>query len=398
MKLISKFLPLLLCVFICLSCIKKDIYTVTATNSLEIERNSETIELPLQAILAFYKVKAENIAVYDGAKKVLTQLIDIDNDSKNEIIIFQANFLANQTKQFKIVTQKKQQSTKKLKRSTFCRIVPERIDDFAWENDKVAFRTYGPKCQKMFEDGTPGGLISSGIDCWAKRVDYPIINKWYKGHQSGISYHEDHGEGLDAYHVGTTRGCGGIAIVQNDNYVLSENFTSWNVLANGPIRSVFELEYPPIKVNGSEVKEKKRITLDLGSNLYHNQVLYTSAKNIDTTAIGLALHQGKGKKASSIEEGWVSYWEPMAGSEIGTGIIRDSKTITSIEANETLVKDETFNNIWLKTKIKENNFSYWAGFGWKKAGEFKSAEDWQNYLKEESLKKANPINISITKK
>ncbi|NEU68475.1 DUF4861 domain-containing protein [Spirosoma agri] len=26
---------------------------------------------------------------------------------------------------------------------TYCRYVPERYDDFAWENDKVAFRIYG---------------------------------------------------------------------------------------------------------------------------------------------------------------------------------------------------------------------------------------------------------------
>lgn len=28
--------------------------------------------------------------------------------------------------------------------SAFCRQVPERMDDFAWENDRGAFRMYGP--------------------------------------------------------------------------------------------------------------------------------------------------------------------------------------------------------------------------------------------------------------
>ena len=54
---------------------------------------------------------------------------------------------------------------------TFARYVPERIDDFAWENDKIAFRAYGPKARK--------GAENSGIDCWLKRVEYPIIDKWY---------------------------------------------------------------------------------------------------------------------------------------------------------------------------------------------------------------------------
>jgi len=46
--------------------------------------------------------------------------------------------------------------------------------NFAWENDKVAFRTYGPEApasDKMADlrDGT----LTAGIDCWMKRVDYP---------------------------------------------------------------------------------------------------------------------------------------------------------------------------------------------------------------------------------
>ena len=51
------------------------------------------------------------------------------------------------------------------------RFVPERKDDFAFENDKVAFRIYGPALKDSKEN--------SGIDCWLKRVDYPTIDKWY---------------------------------------------------------------------------------------------------------------------------------------------------------------------------------------------------------------------------
>ena len=54
---------------------------------------------------------------------------------------------------------------------THCRFVPERLDDFAWENVKIAFRAYGLAARDRTEN--------SGIDCWLKRVDYPIIDKWY---------------------------------------------------------------------------------------------------------------------------------------------------------------------------------------------------------------------------
>lgn len=81
------------------------------------------------------------------------------------------------------------------------RFVPDREDDFAWENDKVAFRVYGPASRGV-------GPVS-GVDAWFKKVDYPIIDKWYAERLEGKSYHEDRGEGYDPFHVGPTRGVGG---------------------------------------------------------------------------------------------------------------------------------------------------------------------------------------------
>ena len=102
------------------------------------------------------------------------------------------------------------------KSATFCRLVPERKDDFAWENDKIAFRAYGPALRKSKEN--------SGIDCWLKRVNYPIINKWYKDSAAGKSYHKDHGEGYDPYKVGDSRGCGGTALWLNGHMITSNVF------------------------------------------------------------------------------------------------------------------------------------------------------------------------------
>ena len=58
-------------------------------------------------------------------------------------------------------------STKTPQTSVHARYVPERMDDFAFENDKVAFRVYGPALTDSAEN--------NGTDCWLKRVDYPIV-------------------------------------------------------------------------------------------------------------------------------------------------------------------------------------------------------------------------------
>ena len=72
----------------------------------------------------------------------------------------------------------------------FARYIPERLDDFAWENDKIAHRTYGPALAAARAPGSGKEvLVSSGLDVWSKRVAYPVVDRWYnKGHDH---YHHD---------------------------------------------------------------------------------------------------------------------------------------------------------------------------------------------------------------
>lgn len=373
-------------------------YKIVVTNPSDLDRVSETMEIQLSDVPDLIESTYEDLVVLDGNDEVvLVQYMDMNQDSIIDRIIFQTDLKPHESKTFLLAIDENDTPKEEPTLRTFCRIVPERMDDFAWENDRVAFRSYGPECQRLYEQGIAGGLISSGIDAWTKRVDYPIINKWYQADRNGQSYHEDHGEGLDAYHVGTTRGCGGTAILYDENYVLSKNFTRWTVLANGPIRSVFELEYAPIEVGGQSVLEKKRMTLDLGSHLYRSGVSYTSKNSLDYAAIGLALHEGKGSVHQNLEEGWVSFWEPFGDSELGTGILLDPTVLYSVQVNDTLSTDESLNNIWAHVEVKNNTYDYWAGFGWKKSGYFKSQEEWEKYLKEEASKRRWPIQVKIIK-
>ncbi|MGC3992100.1 MAG: DUF4861 family protein [Chthoniobacteraceae bacterium] len=79
-------------------------------------------------------------------------------------------------------------------------------------------------------------MISSGVDVWCKRVPYLIVNRWY----TKSLYHEESGEGLDMYDTGKTRGCGGTGIWDGKTLAVSHNWIAWKVLANGPVRTVFE--------------------------------------------------------------------------------------------------------------------------------------------------------------
>ena len=74
------------------------------------------------------------------------------------------------------------------------RPVPERADDFIWENDYVIYRAYG----KTLEDSIDF-LTSPGFDIWVKHPGKLVADQLYKDElENGLSYHNDRGLGKDA--------------------------------------------------------------------------------------------------------------------------------------------------------------------------------------------------------
>jgi len=259
------------------------------------------------------------------------------------------------------------------KPATFCRFVPERSDDFAWENDKVAFRVYGPALEKSNEN--------SGIDCWLKRVDYPIINKWYKEAEEGKSYHKDHGEGSDPYHVGSSRGCGGLGLWIDGKLITSNVFKEWKVVQCTPEESVFMLTYR-WAYGGDQYKEEKQISIQLGDRLFN--AVSTFWKNGELAkglpiAIGLTTHDGKAAVSKNVSEGWMACWETIEGSDLGTGVKIDPARIQAFKQVKSKKKDESHALIITQTDAK-GQVEYRAGYGWAKAGEIKTSADWNAYL------------------
>lgn len=257
--------------------------------------------------------------------------------------------------------------------ATFCRFVPERADDFAWENDKIAFRAYGPALKAKGED--------SGFDCWLKRVDYPIINKWYKQNVEGKSYHKDHGEGYDPYKVGSSRGCGGLALWIDGKMVISNVFTDWEVIDSDADESIFVLRYE-YQVGSDVYTEEKQISIKLGDRLFKSISTFKKngkvAKDLPI-AIGLVRHHTTDLVSKNLSEGWMSIWEPMDDSELGTGVLIDPKRIVDFQLLETGKKLEDHALIITQTDAK-GQVEYWAGYGWEKAGEIKTSKDWNAYL------------------
>ena len=366
--------------------------TISITNSLKTDRQFETVALSRKVVGLENALDIEKFGVQELETKIflVSQWVDEDGDGIVDVLLFQPKINALETKKFEVVLNTDPQS-KVDEVSCYSRFVPERTDDYAWENNKVAFRTYGPVAQKMVEDKIKGGTLTSGIDAWLKRVEYPVINKWYEKYTTGTgTYHKDTGEGLDNFHVGASRGIGGVAVKIDTTYYYSKNFISWKTITTGPIRTSFILTYDDWDAAGNKITEVKHISLDYGSFLSKFVISVTGTKELST---GITLHNNDGKTEGNLKEGWIDYWQPLDDSEIGTGIVFPKNSMISFE--KYVVANKDLCNLYAKVKVKDNKVTYYTGFGWKKQGEFTTKEAWEKYLGQFANKINNPLVVSI---
>ncbi|MBV6428110.1 MAG: hypothetical protein KIPDCIKN_02636 [Haliscomenobacter sp.] len=369
---------------------------IVVTNPLPIDRRSETVAIQLADLKDFTAGSApEALTIKEAASKqaFVRQLLDYDQDGTPDELIFQVDIRANEHKKYLLEKSKRGASEQpEPEKTTFSRFVPERIDDYAWENDRVAFRTYGPEAQRLVEEKQPGGTLSSGIDLWLKRTPYPVIEKWYAGHlDSAGFYHVDHGEGYDPYHVGASRGTGGAGVWLDGNLLTGKNFIRYRTIATGPIRTVFELDYAPWSPYG--IQETKRISLDLGSNFSKFEVRLNAQQAPPNYTLGITLHDGRGEPRLNREEGWFRHWEPIDDSFVGEGIVLDPGLVDDALVHRSQTPDQS--QILIATRPPNGMLTYYAGFAWVKSGQVTSVGDWEAMLKKQAQCLAQPLQIKI---
>src|ERR1044072_1106241 len=359
--------------------------TVTAVNKLNIARHSDTLEVAAAALAPLGEKDLMKLHVRDSlGKEVLSQAVDTDYDDyhKPDVLIFQTDFQPNETKNFTVVTGPKREYYREDFRA-YGRFVRERFDDFAWENDLVAHRNYGKGL--ITWKGEP--LTSSAIDIWSKRTSKLVINDWYMID----NYHADHGEGVDAYSAGPTRGCGGSGIWSNGQLYIPTNFVDSRVLTNGPIRVMFELVYEPFDVNGVKVSQVLRVSLDAGSQLNQFRASYQAPPGGESLALAIGLKKVKdAQKHLNAERGWFTVWEPVEKNQgmQGLAIVVDARTFDGV------TEDSRNHLLVLKPGITAP-VSYWAGFAWDRAGKITSADSWTAYVDQSGERLRSPIDVTV---
>lgn len=361
--------------------------TVKAVNTLQLARASQTIELSAQQLAPLGENDLEKIHVQDaGGRELVVQAVDTDFDAlhKPDQIIFQSDFAPGETKTF-VVTAGKKQEFKPGDYKVYGRFVRERFDDYAWENDLIAHRTYG----KALETWKGEPLTSSAIDIWSKLNPTLVINEWYM--MGDAFYHHPNSNGADDYSAGASRGDGGNGVWADNKLWVAKNFVNSRTLASGPIRVLFELDYDSFEVNGAKVTETMRVSLDAGSQMDHYKVMFKPENGaVLTPAIGLKKVKGEEKRFNAAD-GSLVIWEPMEknlGMQ-GVAIVVDPKSVVQ-------QAEDKANDLLVVKAAPDNSISYWAGFAWDKAGKITTQDAWKKYVAEFAQGVQSPIEVSIT--
>jgi hypothetical protein len=360
---------------------KTDVVVVTLTNPLAVKRVAETIALALADLVKVVPgLELKKLQVVDAkGKLVLSQLVDSDGDENPDQILFQTDLGPSESKAFKLRVGERA-SAVEADYKAYGRFVRERHDDFAWENDLIAHRMYGPDLETCKKEP----LTTSGVDVWVKRVPKLVVNEWYMTD----NYHHDHGEGADFYGVGKSRGCGGLGIWSGGKLQVSKNFTGTRVLANGPIRLVFELTYAPWGT--ARVAETKRVTLDAGTHFNKFESTFKGGKGTLSFAIGIAKHPG-GVVEIADKAPWMRVWEPLnegKSGNLGTAIVLPMGA--KVEAQQS---DLDF--LLVTPAPKSGPLTYYVGTSWDRTSAAGGAANWTKEAQLLSSRIANPVQVKL---
>lgn len=266
---------------------------------MNVDRTDEVIILTKEQLAKKVELKEGLLPVFefDEDKIIPSQCDDLDGDGNWDEVVFIVDFSANETKQIEVDFLPKEQYPEFEKRTNLrLAIIQEdgtykEVDKYRalpckesfeiiaqaesvnWENDKIAFRNYFD-CRNV-------------KDLFGKLKPEMILDKLSTPEMG--SYHNLNDWGMDVLHCGSSLGSGGLAILKNDSlYRLgSTEVYEYQKIVEGPVRSVFELQYSGWDVNGEMLKAVERISIYPGKYWFESDVTFSGSTDDDQVVTGI---------------------------------------------------------------------------------------------------------------
>lgn len=387
------------------ACTQEQSIDVTVTNPSAMNRLNEMTEIPKDAVA---KLNGNSFIISDNNGTQIPYQITYDKK-----IIFPVNVDANSSTTYKITP-----GTPEEFATVACgKFYPERVDDIAWENDRIAFRTYGPALQAS-------GERAFGYDIWVKSVAEPVVDMRYKTElnpetrakiaelqktdkkaaaklANSVSYHIDHGNGLDYYKVGPTLGAGTSALLSNDSIVYPYCYKEFEILDNGPLRFTVKLVYNPLKVKENDnIVETRLLSLDAGSQLNKVTVSFDNLAEPTPLVTGIVLHEPSTDYQADAANGYIAYADPEDAvngqtfiGAVFTEKISEAKAVDFSDA-EKKQRGADGHVLAYTTYKPGSSYTYYTGAGWSKWG-FKNSAEWFDYIRGFAQKVKQPLQVTV---
>lgn len=250
------------------------------------------------------------------------------------------------------------------------RAVPERADDFVWENDLIAYRAYG----KALE----GNPTSPGFDVWVKKAGRLVADEWYKGAMEDPNYyHYDH-DGKDCYKVAVSLGGGAsVPVVEGVLAYPPTNYRDSRIVEQTPEKVVFELVYPAWKAGEDSVALTKRITVTPGTHFCKAEDFYTGSFDSLTVAAGIIRHE---VIADGVSDDCLWIWENASDQSIEKESGKIGLALYMPGAEKVESPSVENHALAYRTIRSGEPVTYYFGSCWSRGGEIATPEEWSGYV------------------
>ena len=378
---------------------------INLTNLSDIDVFQKSIQLDRSEIeLQMGELPEAEIAflVSENGDKYPVQFDDLNKDGKWEVLFSLIDFKANETKfltlsfegtdeiavktniRFAHINDPSKELTnaKRLKSTDPNETaILYQFEGPGWENDVVAFRNY-------FD-------ARNGIDIFGKTTGKMILDSC--GLKDGPTYHELQNWGMDILKVANSLGAGAIALqTQTGLYRIGPDCNgTFEVIKEGPLRSVLDFDFKSIQLDGNKVKLKHRISIEAGKPYYKSKIWIEGTNEAELVTGIVNLHSDTVYSKSNEQISFFYTYDNQAfdGEKLGMGIIIPSQILSVQTAPEE--GEGVTQTYYVALPIIEQPVEFYFLAGWEKQNEvYSSIEGFEN----EMIKQSENIAVKVVLK
>ncbi len=254
-----------------------------------------------------------------------------------------------------------------------------------WENDRVGFRIY-------FDD-------RNGIDIFGKTTEIMILEN------AGIDedYHVLQEWGMDILKVGASLGGGSIALEVDGHLhrVAPGSDGSYKLIANGPLRSIFQLKYDNWDIEGNPFNVVHEITMYGGAWYYQSDVSVEGNAGDVAIVTGITTLDLDEKQANFTdhENGIISLSthgrQAIEGEYLGMAVMLERDNFLGYDHLDGNAEDivESF-IVRMNKSDQPTSFKFYSAWEFSDP-DFASAEKFEELLKADALRMGSPVRVDV---